>query len=78
MVTKVGAVTKQTRDSALLLCCCSPHVTAVMLHGIGSSEEAQRYLAEYQRLTVCGQAAADLELAEKAAQLQQLLGTSDS
>lgn len=50
-----------------------------MLHGIGGSEEAQRYLAEYQQLTAGGQAAAaDPELAEKAAQLQQLLGTSDS
>jgi hypothetical protein len=48
-----------------------------MLHGIGSSEDAQRYLAEYQRLTPDAQAA-DPELAEKAAELQQLLGMNGS
>jgi hypothetical protein len=47
-----------------------------MLHSIGNSADAQRYLAEYQRTSAV--AAADPELADKAAQLQQLLGATNS
>lgn len=52
---------------------CSHDPAAVMLHAIGSVEDARRYCGEYQRLAA-GQAAADAEVAEKAAQLQHLLG----
>jgi hypothetical protein len=52
---------------------CSHDPAAVMLHAIGNVEYARRYCGDYQRLAA-GQAAADAEVAEKAAQLQQLLG----
>jgi hypothetical protein len=52
----------------------------MMLHSVGNSTDAQRYLAEYQLLTAAAAAAAaaDPELADKAAQLQQRLGATDS
>jgi hypothetical protein len=49
---------------------------AMMLHGIGSSEDARRYLAQYQQFASQGAASQDAEVAEKAAQLEQLLQAS--
>jgi hypothetical protein len=48
----------------------------MMLHSIGSSEDARRYLAQYQQLASQGAANQDAEVAEKAAQLEQLLQAS--